>query len=281
MTKRDDAGVLDLSEPGMTEAMLVGFRIGSAELHLLHKIWLDDNIVPIMVEGGGATIAGYASRSGSAGRNMQLSAERSKSVANYVRTKTAGRGLLLVPGITLDPALGESAAKAAGQKDGTEDPYYRAVHVKAWRKPVPPPPPTPKPPAPKRQVVVFRRWTKSQLNTPGEPGNTAADLGEALGNMISPDMGERRYDSFPSDYAVNGVRDEFTIDWQMIAGGSDTTYTREITYTWGPKADQVHLLKRTRQIAQGGGWTINRRGFFSRSEIWNLTIAPDAQQPGI
>jgi hypothetical protein len=83
------------------------------------------------------------------------------------------------------------------------------------------------------------------------------------------------------DYAVNGVRDEFTIDWQMIAGGSDTAYTREISYTWGPKADKVHLLSQTRQIAQGGGWTINQRGFFSRSEIWKLTIAPDAQQPGI
>ena len=66
MTKRDDAGVVDLSEAGFTEGMLVGFRIGSAELHLLHKLWLEDNIVPMMVEGGGAVIVGYASRSGSA-----------------------------------------------------------------------------------------------------------------------------------------------------------------------------------------------------------------------
>jgi hypothetical protein len=38
MTKKDEAGVLDLSDFGATEAKLVGFPVNSAELHLLHKI---------------------------------------------------------------------------------------------------------------------------------------------------------------------------------------------------------------------------------------------------
>jgi hypothetical protein len=226
-------------------------------------------------------VVGYASRTGSPLHNLRLSTERANSVGKYLRFRAVGRGLVSVPAVTVNASVGESAAEAAGVKDGTEDALYRAVHVKAWSKPTPPPPPAPKPPAPKKQVVIFRRFQKNNVNQPSEPGGIGGDLGGAGKDAIWPDYGQSSYGSVPSDYAVNGVRDDFTIDWEMIAGGSDTTYTREITYTWGPRADMVHLLDRTREIQHGGRWTINKRGFFSRSEIWKHTLAPDAKEPGL
>jgi hypothetical protein len=281
MGQRDHAGVLDLSESGVAEARLVGFRINSSELHPLHKTWLDDNIVPILRDGGGAGIWGYASRSGIAAHNLRLSVQRAESVADYVRRKTAMRGPLSTSGDIVGPSLGEYAAALAGQKDGTEDAYYRAVLVRAWRKPAPPPPPPPKPVVPDKRVVVFRRWQKTNYSMPTEPGGTAADLGDAVRDMISPDTGQSRYDNFPSDYAINSVQDDLTVEWEIIAGGSDTTYTREISYTWGPRTDKVHLLKRSRYLQQGDRWKVIKQGFVSRSEIWTHTIAPDAKKAGL
>ena len=281
MAQRDEARVLDLSNSNFTEAKLVGFRINSAELQLVHKTWLNDNIVPIMLDGGSAVLAGYASRSGSAAHNLKLSGRRAEAVAGHIRIGAAGRGMLSMSAITVNPAFGETAAAAAGQKDGTEDALYRAVHVKAWRKPVLPPPPVDKPAAAKKHVVVFRRWTKSQYNMPTEPGGIGGDIGDIIKDVTMPDMGDSRSFDFPSDYAVNRVRDEFTVEWEMMAGGSDTTYTREISYTWGPRADQVHLLKQSRYLQQGGRWIIQHNRFFSRSEIWKHTIAPDGKVSGV
>ena len=212
MTKKDESGVLDLSDFDAKEAKLVGFRVNSADLHLLHKIWLDDNVIPILVSGGGAVVVGYASRTGSPLHNLNLSTERANSVGKYLRFRAAGRGLVSVPAVMVNASLGESAAAAAGVKDGTEDVFYRAVHLKAWSKPTPPPPPPPKPPAPNKQVVIFRRWQKSSVNQPSEPGSLGGDLGGAGKDALWPDYGESRHRSFPSDYAVNGVRDELTID---------------------------------------------------------------------
>jgi hypothetical protein len=178
-------------------------------------------------------------------------------------------------------AVGEHAAKGAGVKDRTENPYYRSVHVMAWRKPVPPPPPQPPPPTPTtaKKVVTHRRWQKESLNAPLEPGDTGAELGGAI--QLLPDLGVSQYASVPADYAVNGIRNEFTIEWAPIMGGSHTTYTREITYIWGARAEKVHLLKQQRMMQTGGRWDIITRGSFSRSEVWKHTIAPDAPESGI
>jgi hypothetical protein len=261
--------------------MLVGFGIGSASLQLSHKLWLDENIVPLLFDGGRAALAGYASRTGAAAYNLQLSAQRSKRVAAYLREKTYNRAHLSMFELTVDPAHGESAAAAAGQRDGTEDRNYRAVHVKAWRKPVPPPPPKPKAPAPQRKVVSSRRWYKVNYNMPNEPGGQAADLGSALHDALRPDQGSKKYTSVPSDYAINSVWDEFTIDWEMMAGGSSTTYIREIDYIWGPKADKVLFVHRSRQLQHGKRWSTDNKYYYDRSEIWKHTIAPDSTQPGI
>ena len=213
--------------------------------------------------------------------NLQLSAQRSKRVAAYLREKNYNRAHLSMFELTVDPAHGESAAAAAGQRDGTEDRNYRAVHVKAWRKPVPPPPPQPKAPAPQRQVVSSRRWVKISYNMPNEPGGQAADLGEALREGLMPDQGSKRHISVPSEYTINSVWDEYTIDWEMMAGGSSTTYTREIDYVWGPKTDKVLFVKRSRQLQHGKRWSIDKQHRYDRSEIWKHTIAPDSTQAAI
>ena len=128
MTKKDEAGVLDLSDLGAKEAKLVGFRVNSADLHLLHKIWLDDNVIPILVGGGGAVVVGYASRTGSALHNLKLSTERANSVGRYLRFRAAGRGLVSASAVTLNASVGESAAAASGEGRNGRRPLSRCPH---------------------------------------------------------------------------------------------------------------------------------------------------------
>jgi len=289
MTRRllnSEGSVLDYSESDVVEATLVGFDINSQRLHLAHRIWLDENIVPILNEGGGVAIVGHASRSGSAIHNLKLSIARAKAVAAHLRQKVVNGGTIAVSGSPINAntaGLGESAAADAGVKDGTEDRYSRAVQIRAWRKAVPPAPPTPRklPPAPHREVVVFRRWTKESYNMPHEPGSTGAELGEIVRDAFKPNYGETRKAFVPGDYTINTIADEYTTDRRAMMNGSETSYVREIRYIWGPWQDKVLLLKRTRHLPHGDRWKMLVRDHFERDKVWKETIGPYELSTGV
>src|SRR5690606_28763152 len=123
----------DYSETdGIIEAKLWGFGVNSAELRERHAEWLDDFVVPILADGGSLALVGEASRSGAAAHNRVLSIRRAKGVLEHLRrsvgvvrhvdaTTSNGFDVRSVGGV------GETAAAAAGRRDGTEDAFYRAV----------------------------------------------------------------------------------------------------------------------------------------------------------
>ena len=279
---------MDTSEDGVVEGRLYGFEIGSASLLFYHRIWLDNHVVPVLAGGGTVGMTGLASRSGSAAFNQGLSVRRAKAVLQHLRL-SVGRQLSYsldaefeVKGVN---GVGEELARQSGQKDGTEDPYQRAVLVTAWSRPTPPPPPQPKPKvdAPKVKRVASRKWSKFNSRMPGEDGEAGMEWGEIASDIVSGvrkgGSDDRTYVMVPSDYVITHIRDEFIVDNDMGIGVSTTWYKETIEYRWGPPdSDMVFLLKRTKEIENGHdyGWKTIDRDHYKRSEVWQRTVSPDA-----
>jgi hypothetical protein len=141
-TGRNEGRVADLSNSGMIIGHLLGFAIDSAALHSKHRAWLDTHVVPVLAGGGSVTINGSASRSGSAAHNLALSKRRADAVLAYLR-RNVRRHVSYRMGSDFSvnevAGSGERPAEFVGQKDGTEDSFFRAVMVWAWHRPTPPP----------------------------------------------------------------------------------------------------------------------------------------------
>lgn len=142
--------------PGTTSAKLYDFDVGKARVKAEHESWLNSVVVPLLRRGGSVTIIGLASRTGSDDFNMELSEKRNAAVLAVLRKQ--------VPtfNVSQQVAKGESAAKFAGEKDGTERNTWRAVIISVWNRPDPPPPPPPPPPLPAQSPHAIskfnRRW---------------------------------------------------------------------------------------------------------------------------
>src|SRR5262245_17312306 len=281
-TGRNEGAVTDHSEPGTVRARLSGFRIDSAELLSRHRSWLDNHVVPVLAGGGGLTVFGFASRSGSDAHNDALSGRRAEGVLEYLRSKVVGPVPFRVSTVV---GVGEHWARADGQRDGTEDPFYRAVMVSAWHRPTPPPPPPPKPvPAKVIRRVKSRKWRKFQSRMPGEPGEVGMDIAEVVSDFITGNTtggsDTRTYEYVPERFVVTHVFDDFIVDNDMGFGVSTTTYKWEVIYQYGPDTifpGAAYLEKRTKQIETGHdyGWKTIERRTFPLSEIWKHTVAPD------
>jgi outer membrane protein OmpA-like peptidoglycan-associated protein len=142
-TGRNDGRVIDKSDRGVIEGRLIGFAIDSAALHPKHCAWLDKHVVPVLAGGGSIWITGFASRSGSAAHNRVLSKRRVSAVLAYLQRNVRRHVSYRIGSdySVIDAAgIGERGAELSGQKDGTEDSFYRAVYVSAWHRPTPPPP---------------------------------------------------------------------------------------------------------------------------------------------
>jgi hypothetical protein len=109
---------------------LFNFDIDDATLKPKHQQWLDDNVVPFLGTATRIALFGTASRSGSDQYNQALSERRVKTVKDYLLRKGAR------PGTIVESAAGEQPAARAGERDGTEDPRFRAVEVALEAKPV-------------------------------------------------------------------------------------------------------------------------------------------------
>lgn len=106
------------------KALLFNFDIDGDQIKDEHKLWLDQNIVPLLNNVGLViNLRGLASRSGSAAHNKALSDRRVGSVKQFLTAKGGN------PGQFQMEAVGESDAEIAGQTDGTEDETFRGVVV--------------------------------------------------------------------------------------------------------------------------------------------------------
>lgn len=290
--------VADFSrECGDVEAKLFGFGVNSAELRGRHIAWLDDYVVPILADGGSLSLVGEASRTGTNRHNQGLSVDRAHSVLEYVRRHVHGpvRGLdatMLPFEVPTFRGVGERAAARVGQRDGTEDAYYRAVRVRAWARPNPPAPPAPRtrPPTMVRQIIS-RRWRSSSTRTPGggnpwHDGEGGALLGDLINNALQTatrgGSDTRAYHEYPADWCIVRVHDDYTIDDHLWTGPvSTTTYTHVMQYEYGPCTPMVTLFKTITVISKAGTRRVDRSTrSYPRTEIWQHTTAPHARVLG-
>ncbi|HEY7677280.1 MAG TPA: hypothetical protein VIG69_09420 [Candidatus Methylomirabilis sp.] len=119
------------NEPLVIFGHLLEFGIGSAVLRRDHRDWLESVAAPFLKgnQQGSFVLVGFASRSGAANFNQQLSEQRVRAVLRFLTT----------PPRNVNPfqnaasgGVGERAGERAGQADGTEDSLLRAVLVELW-----------------------------------------------------------------------------------------------------------------------------------------------------
>jgi hypothetical protein len=284
----NEGSVIEYSELGRVEGRLYDFGVDSATVLLMHSLWLNDHVVPVLKAGGSVAITGLTSRSGSTAHNLKLSERRAKAVLDLLRFKVRRPvSYRMDPGYREVHAIGvgEAHARRDGQDDRTEDGFYRAVLVTVWHNPNPPPPPEPKamPAAsPLVKRVTSRMWSKFNTRSQIESGETGAELGELVNDVISgvKDGGSdtRTYAMIPSDYVVGQVQEDFVLN-DHISAINSSTLNNTIKYTWVPPyKGLVLLVKRTRLIRNGRdfGWKEERRSYF-RDDIWKHTKSPDAR----
>lgn len=285
------AQVVDQStKTGVIELRLCDFPINSSKLRPSHVTVLGDRIAPLLAKGGSISILGLASRSGSSSHNQRLSERRAQSVIEQlkllarrnVNAKNHTGKIKSVAGV------GESAAAKAGQRDGTEDAFYRAVLIKAWARRVPPPAPKPKPPVKKVKRVASRKWFSSSTFAPGlggpmpsgEDGALLADLlSKAIATKKRGGTDSRTYTEVPPDYAVVRVNEFFMIDESLWTPPVKTTrYRKEVHYKWGTRTERVRV--RTTTIWKTANDRLARVDktdqTYHRSRVWKVTTHPDA-----
>lgn len=282
--RANEGSVADYSEPGRIEGRLYDFRIDSDTVLLMHSLWLKDHVVPVLSAGGSVAIIGLTSRSGPAAHNLKLSERRANAVLTSLRSRVFGpMPYRLGTGFALSFGVGESNARQAGQKNGTEDGFYRAVLVTAWHNPNPPPPPEPKPkpPAPLVKRITSRTWSKFNTRSKTEPGETGMEIGDLVNDVISgvKDGGSdtRTYAMVPNDHVITQVVEDFAVIDDLGMGISTITYNRTIQYTWGQPVEWIQLVKRSKHVLNGRdpGWDV-KRDIYKRDEIWKRTTAPDS-----
>lgn len=113
-------------------AKLFNFKIDSDQPLRDHDLFLGIVAAPLMTarRGAGARIIGLASRSGKDLHNLLLSRRRAKNVDVSLSFFLFASDLVnppSPPARTSTGGQGEHAAEIIGQKDGTEDPQFRAV----------------------------------------------------------------------------------------------------------------------------------------------------------
>ena len=269
------------------EAHLHGFDVNSDRVPQVHQEWLKHHVVPLLAAGGSVTVVGMASRTGKGSLNQALSERRADAVIKCLRAASQGRGVA----VRFKYGVGESEAAHAGQADGTESSYYRAVQISAWDKPVPPPPPLVKKPAGEKvKRVTSRRWYSVDSGSSGGGGNPWQDggAGALLADLIRKEMArrerggtdERTYAWYPKSWVVVLVQESFTLS--ELRGGPVVTrsYDTRIKYHWGPPRHDVTLIKEIRFETNGAfgrnpaprvNVTEKR---YPRTEIWRHTTSP-------
>jgi hypothetical protein len=236
-----------------------------------HIEWMRKNIVPFLMAGGSCTLIALTSRKGSDSHNLALSKDRLQAVRDFLEkeVKTPFR-------VATAEALGETVAKLYGEKETSENEYWRAVEIIAWANPTPPPPPPPididKPPEPAQKVerIIHREFlsTSSEKAGPGgAPPPPKDDLLKEIiklikGGVTADDADEmktmRRKAFVPADHDVRVVRIRWEHDENMFAFGDSTTVDHKfVDYEWGPPRNTVVIKETT--IAQVFLWSLGSK----------------------
>lgn len=265
-------------------ARLHGFGIDDDQLRPAHKHWLDLHVVPLLAAGGSFALIGEASRTGSHSHNLALSRRRARNTVAYVQGSLLRRLVFVDATSSARFGAGELPAALAGQADGTESGYYRAVRVVVWSRPSPPPIPKPEEqPTPQKlyRRVTKRTWASFDTRTDasrinrldsGEDGAALAGAFKSIYEARTRGGGDKReYGWFPIDYFPTMVRHQSSTT--IVRSSLVKTTAREATveYTWGP-SDRGALVRLHRKDTNVQRW-VNDAGVPTvREEIRHLPL---------
>jgi len=159
-------GLYSPTSGDVTRVVLYNFDIDGAELKDRHRLYLDTNVIPLLKVGGHVEVTGAGSRSGSTEHNLRLSERRARAVVEYMSRRTTVHNVKMPVTNYTAKHVGESWAQAAGQKDGMEDEWQRAVFLIVSPNVIKPPPPSPRPEPVKPIPIpapVTTTWRKEDL----------------------------------------------------------------------------------------------------------------------
>ncbi|NNK61720.1 MAG: hypothetical protein HKO98_00800, partial [Gemmatimonadetes bacterium] len=274
--------------------------INDDQLRPVHKLWLDRHVVPLLSVGGSFALIGEASRTGSRSHNYKLSRRRARNTVAYVQGRLM-RGFVFVDATSsAQIGAGEIPAALAGQINGTESSYYRAVRVVAWSRPTPPP--IPKPKAQPRPQKLYRRVTKRTWESfdtysvasridkhDGGDGVALAGAFKSIYDAKAKGGGDKReYGSYPMDYFPTHVRHESST--MIVRSSLVKTTERKVTieYIWGPapRGAPVRLHRKDTTVER---WVSGRGTPTIREEVlvlplekvWERTPDPNATVWGV
>lgn len=232
------------------------FELNKWALRHRHKQWLDQEILPLLNNGGSVSVEGQASRTGLSGHNRRLSWARAQAVLRYLRENTH-RAF----GVRYQESRGEERAAEAGQADNTEDDWYRAVRVSAWSRPIPPP--IRRNANPPRSVPRFtyrafsRHEHKRDVPGRGPPGAFDAVLDEGFSRLRgwlfsrsivltvgSEISSKRRTPHVRVDHAVNEVYILVVHDRRLYGADEVDVWETSYLYFYGPPSGSV-VVRRT------------------------------------
>lgn len=288
MTRGDVGGVDDKSTSSHdVQAKLWGFAVNSADLKDVHKRWLSDYVLPILKDGGSVSLVGEASRTGSSQHNLALSKRRASNIAAYLYFVSGTHfAVNIAHGGRTDLGFGEAAAAWAGHADGTEDAYFRAVRVRAWKKPAPPPPPPPdKRVVTTKNVVTKRRWKWVSTKSVGPSDIPGAVAGESLFKFYQSLEKQTKtgYGNFErslvnSGFSVNRISYERVEDYsQRLLVAKMDVITTTVTYSWGIPSESVIVEGRIIYKYQGDEQRYKSFGnkAVPRDVVWGKALHPE------
>jgi outer membrane protein OmpA-like peptidoglycan-associated protein len=225
-------------------ALLYGFDVGRADLKPAHTYYVDTLVAEIRGSVGKtwtARLEGRASRTGKDGANLTLSRDRAQRVAERLASQA--------PALDIEQKdwVGGRAASDAGDRDGKENLFHRAVLLKVWSTDVPPPPDPPPPPRrdpPKTKKTFKICVVKGDARSVSTPGIKTGSLGVDIATFRIWDVGRKMAADYRYMALLGGAGvgiDVFGLSESIYGGGAWSTFEAASDWTLEGFAGEASL----------------------------------------
>lgn len=109
---------------------MIDFHTGKSELRQSHRLWLEQRVVPAILQHSNPWIDmyGYASKVGDQAKNLALSRSRCDSVKSFLRGSLANKGRSISGMVNINVGMGEDDPMYYGESFDNS-PYWRAVEL--------------------------------------------------------------------------------------------------------------------------------------------------------
>jgi hypothetical protein len=229
-------------------ARLYNFDIARHELKQHHQVWLRQNVVAMLKNGGSLWITGIASPSDTDDFNLGLSRRRADAVIHFLRKESGPKFT-----VAFEWAAGEGLARAAGIANGKEVEYWRGVILSVWDRPTPPPPPPPPIPV----IITPPKWPKRKVKiTFFSDRDESCDIDMPrsaceLNKWSRKRMDEKYFAAVPLNFETQALPESYQVvrivtqriqtDFN-VGLASNSTMSCRVFYQWGTRGRPCYLL---------------------------------------